>query len=93
MGQESVVKVMIRGHWSEVKGHWSGVNSQGSLVSGQRSLIKPFSGSVVKGHWSVVNGQIISFLQTLYETKGLEITSCSNEALKTGKAHSYGKTA
>ena len=51
--QESVIKgyrsrVMIRGHWSEVKYHWS-------KVTGQRSLIKVHWS--VKGQWSKVTGQ------------------------------------
>ena len=70
MGQKSVIKVMIRGHWSEVTGQrslvrgqgslvtgqWSGVTSQGLLVSGQRSLVNGHWSNHFLGHWSVVKG-------------------------------------
>ena len=51
MDLESVVKVMIRGYWSEVRGQRSRVTGQWSRVTGQGSLVK------VKGHYrSVVKG-------------------------------------
>ena len=91
MDQESVVMVIIRGHGqgSRVKDHWSEVRvtCQRSRITGQWSRVTGQS------HGSVASGQTIFCHQTLYELKGWEIMSCSNEALKTGNAHSYGKTA